>query len=274
MKSAPETIRTLVVDDERLARDLVARLLLSEPDIEICDIVASGSQAMASIAARRPDLVFIDIRMPGLDGLGVIRSTPDDAAPLFIVVTAFKGHAVEAFDVRAFDYVLKPIDKDRFSRAVRDARVAIFNRRALAAATAIASKDLPLDATAGQAGPAHLRLRAGERIVLAPLATVRYFEARSQYVQVHLADTSYLLSTESLSSLEERADPDAFFRIHRSYLVNLRFIRSVVANPGGGSSVVLEGGQRVAIARRNRRVTERLLLKLAERMDPASADSR
>lgn len=273
MKGAAESIRTLIVDDERLARDLVARLLSSEPDIEICDIVASGAQALASMAAKRPDLVFIDIRMPGLDGLGVIRSTPDDGAPLFIVVTAFESHAVEAFDVRVFDYVLKPIDKVRFSRAVRDARAAIFNRRALAAVSKLVDSGLPDGSTREHLERGHLRLRAGERVVLAPMTAVRYFKACSQYVQVYIGDASYLLSTESLSSLEEQVDAAAFFRIHRSYLVNQRFVQAVLANPGGGSSVVLEDGQRLPIARRNRRVTERLLRKLGERLAPAPARS-
>lgn len=268
MSTTPGTIRALVVDDERLARELVARLARAEPDIEICGVLSSGPQALAAIAESKPDLVFIDIRMPDLDGLGVIRRTPEQAAPLFIVVTAFESHAVEAFDVRVFDYVLKPVDKARFSRAVRDARAAILNRRALAAHRP-AGTELEEDPAPAAPPAAHLRLRAGERVVLAPFSAVRYFEARNQYVQVYLGDTSFLLSTESLSSLEASAGTEAFFRIHRSYLVNLRFIHSVVSNPGGGSSVVLSDGQRLPIARRSRDVQQRLLVELGARLDAA-----
>jgi two-component system LytT family response regulator len=189
---------------------------------------------------------------------------------LFVVVTAFESHAVEAFEVRAFDYVLKPIDKARFSRAVRDARAAVLNRRALAGMQAAARGSLA-DAAGAAASPtpAHLRLRAGERVLLAPLDAIRYFEASNQYVRVHVGDASYLLSTESLGSLEAQVASDTFFRIHRSYLVNRRFVESVVANAGGGSSVVLAGGLRLPVARRCREVAERLLVALAERLGPS-----
>jgi two-component system LytT family response regulator len=263
------TLRALVVDDEPLARELVARLLRTEPGVEICGVAASGRQAMAAIAEQRPDIVFIDIRMPDLNGISVIRGTDSDAAPLFVVVTAFESHAVEAFEVRAFDYVLKPIDKARFARAVRDARAAILNRRALARMTG-ESRAAMSDEQERPKGSAHLRLRAGERVLLAPLDAVRYFEACSQYVRVHVGDASYLLSTESLTSLESQVAADTFYRVHRSYLINCRFVESVVANAGGGSSVVMAGGDRLPVARRSREVAERLLVKLAERLGPAS----
>lgn len=269
MTGSAGALRALVVDDEPLARELVAKLLRSEPGVEICGVAASGRQALAAIAEQRPDIVFIDIRMPDLNGIGVIRDTDSDAAPLFVVVTAFESHAVEAFEVRAFDYVLKPIDKARFARAVRDARAAVLNRRALARMGGT-SRAAISDERAGQAGSTHLRLRAGERVLLAPLDAVRYFEACSQYVRVHVGDASYLLSTESLASLESQVAADTFFRVHRSYLVNRRFVESVVVNAGGGASVILAGGQRLPVARRNREVAERLLVQLAERLGPAS----
>ena len=269
MTAAADVLRALVVDDEPLARELVARLLRAEPDVRICGVASTGRQALAAIDAEKPDVVFIDIRMPELNGIGVIRAMDPDAAPLFVVVTAFESHAVEAFEVRAFDYVLKPIDKARFARAVRDARVAILNRRALAGMSAPA-RNAVSDETAGTAGRAHLRLRAGERPLLAPLEAVRYFEACNQYVRVHLGDTSRLLSTESLASLEAQVAPDAFYRIHRSYLVIRRFVESVVANAGGGSSVLLKDGRRLPVARRSREVAERLLVKLAEQLDRSS----
>jgi DNA-binding LytR/AlgR family response regulator len=180
MTESSERLRALVVDDEPLARALVAKLLRTEPGVEICGIESSGRRALAAIREQIPDVVFIDIRMPDLDGIGVIRRTASDAAPL--------------------------------------------------------------DA-------------------------VRYFEACNQYVRVHLGDASYLLSTESLASLEEQVAPDTFFRVHRSFLVNRRFVASVVANAGGGSSVVLENGRRLPVARRSREVAERLLVRVAERPD-------
>jgi two-component system LytT family response regulator len=271
MTDSPDRLRALVVDDEPLARELVAKLLHAESGVEVCGVASSGRQALIAITQQRPDVVFIDIRMPELDGLGVIRGVGSDAAPLFVVVTAFESHAVEAFEVRAFDYVLKPVDKVRFARAVRDVRAAILNRRAVARMRTPERASLPDAATVPSASaPTHLRLRAGERLLLAPVDSVRYFEASNQYVRVHLADASYLLSTESLASLEAQVAPGAFYRVHRSFLVNCRFVDSVVADAGGGYSVLLEGGRRLPVARRSREVAERLLVKLAERLDAAS----
>jgi len=269
MTESGEQLRVLVADDEPLARELVTKLLRAEQGVEICGVASSGRHALAAINEQKPDVVFIDIRMPDLDGLGVIRSTAIEAAPLFVVVTAFESHAVEAFEVRAFDYVLKPIDKARFSRAVRDARAAVLNRNALSRIGERTSAVMT-DSPTGARGPSHLRLRAGEKMLLAPLDTVRYFEACNQYVRVHLGESTYLLSTESLASLEQQVAPDTFFRVHRSFLVNGRFIAAVVANAGGGSGVVLEDGQRLPVARRNHEVAERLLLHLTKRQRPLS----
>jgi DNA-binding LytR/AlgR family response regulator len=271
MTDAPERLRALIADDEPLARELVAKLLGAEPGMEVVGVASSGRQALTAIRAQAPDVVFIDIRMPELDGIGVIRGVGGDAAPLFVVVTAFESHAVEAFEVRAFDYVLKPIDKARFARAVRDVRAAVLNRRALARMRPPERESIPDDPGSGRAsGPAHLRLRAGERVLLAPIDAVRYFEASNQYVRVHVGEASYLLSTESLASLEAQLSPDVFFRVHRGFLVNLRFVASVVVNAGSGNSVVLADGRRLPVARRCREVAERLLARLAERMEPAS----
>jgi two-component system LytT family response regulator len=271
MTGSPDRLRALIVDDEPLARELVAKLLRAEPGIAICGVASSGRQALAVIAAEQPDVVFVDVRMPELDGIGVIRGTGSDAAPLFVVVTAFESHAVEAFEVRAFDYVLKPIDKARFARTVRDVRAAVLNRRALAGMRPRERESLPEKPGVGAASDTtHLRLRAGERVLLAPLDAVRFFEASNQYVRVHLGEASYLLSTESLASLETQVAPGVFFRVHRSYLVNHRFVASVVANAGGGNSVVLTDGRRLPVARRCRGVAEQLLVRLAPRLDPAS----
>jgi len=271
MTAAPERLRVLIADDEPLARELVAKLLRAEPGIDICGVASSGRQALAAVRAQEPDVVFIDVRMPELDGIGVIRGAGSEGAPLFVVVTAFESHALEAFEVRAFDYVLKPIDKARFARAVRDVRAAALNRRALAAMKAAGRRSFPEHAGA-EAAPdtSHLRLRAGERVLLAPIDAVRYFEASNQYVRVHLGDASYLLSTESLASLEAQVAPGSFYRVHRSYLVNGRFVASMVTKPGGGSSVVLADGRRLPVARRCRETAERLLVRLAERIGPSS----
>lgn len=266
MSTSADKFRALIVDDEPLARQLVARLLRDEAGIEICGTAASGRQAVAAISELRPDVVFIDIRMPDLSGIGVIRGASPDSAPLFVIVTAFESHAVEAFEVRAFDYILKPIEKARFKRAVGDARAAILNRRVLAAMDETQRAAIA-DERSDVGDRDFLRLRAGERVIVARFDDVRYFEACNQYVRVHVGDTSYLLSTESLASLQARTHPESFFRIHRSYLVNGRFVSAVVANGGGGTSVVLSDGRRIQVARRSGEVAERILLSLAKRLN-------
>lgn len=256
-------IRTVIADDEPLARDLVRRLLEAEEGIEVCGSCGSGRAALATIAAQRPELVFLDIRMPDLDGLGVIRGLDDESAPLIILVTAFADHAVEAFEVRAFDYVLKPIDKGRFARAVRDARAAILNRRTLAEIGADALE-------AGAAGPdrseslTHLRIRAGERRLRLPVSSIRFVEGASQYVQADFGAGAHLLSTESLGSLEGKLPPGAFYRIHRSYLVNGDHVEAVVGNSVEGHFAVLKDGRRLPISRRSRAVAEALMLHIAD----------
>ncbi len=257
------SLRTLIVDDEPVARDLIQKLLASEVDINVCASLGSGAAATEAIVKLRPDLVFLDIRMPDLDGLSVIRRLDDDAAPLFILVTAFDEHAVEAFDVRAFDYILKPIDKQRFARALRDARAAVLNRRLLA--TTQKSVDETTEVSSGAGNPlTHLRIRAGDRLLRPRTATVRFFEASNQYVQVDFGAGAYLLSTESLGSLEEKLDPGKFFRIHRSYIVNARFVASVGGNALKGMFVELQDGRRLPISRRSRDAADRLLMAIGE----------
>lgn len=254
-------IRTLIVDDEPLARDLIQRLLSPESDIEICKVCDSGRAATEAISELKPELVFLDIRMPDLDGLSVIRALPPEHAPLFVMVTAFTDHAVDAFSVRAFDYVLKPIDKERFARTLRDARAAVLNRRTLCAL----DHAQQLDADTGDERReqfTHLRIRAGDRLLRLPIASVRFFEAASQYVQADFAAGAHLLSTESLGSLEAKLPKDQFYRIHRSFLVNAAYVQAVAGNSLDGLCAVLKDGRRLPIARRNRPVAEALMIHL------------
>lgn len=256
-------IRTLIVDDEPLARDLLRRLLELEAGIEICQVCANGKTAVEAIKAQNPELVFLDIRMPDLDGLSVIRSMPSDQAPLFILVTAFANHAVDAFDVRAFDYVLKPIDKDRFAKALRDARAAIHNRRTLSQL----EEPQPLEAAAGDDAAerlTYLKIRAGDRLLRLPVASIRFFEAASQYVQADFGGGAHLLSTESLGSLEAKLPSNDFFRIHRSFLVNASFVQAVAGNAQDGLSIILKDGRRLPISRRSRAAAEALMIRIGD----------
>jgi two-component system LytT family response regulator len=206
--------------------------------------------------------------MPDLDGLSVIRSLPAEAAPIVILVTAFADHAIEAFEVRAFDYVLKPIDKDRFARALRDARAAIVNKRMLAKVGQLSALDADPDPGATDRFT-HLRIRAGDRMLRLPVSSVRYFEASSQYVQADFGAGAHLLSTESLGSLEAKLAADVFFRVHRSYLVNSTFVEAVTGSAQDGLFALLTDGRRIPVSRRSRAIAEQLMLRIGERFGGA-----
>lgn len=250
-----DKLRAIVADDERLGRDLVCQLLRREPDVEIVAVCSTGEEAVDAISELRPDMAFLDIRMPDLEGLSVVRRFDRQKAPLFIMVTAFASHAVEAFDVRAFDYVMKPVDKSRFARAVTDARVAILNRRNQ---SVLSSTDVPTDID-------HIRVRVGDELIHVPIARVWYFEACNQYVRLHVGNANYLISTESLSSLEAKLDPSTFFRVHRSSLVNANFVDAIRLTGALGRSLSLSDGRRLPVSRRNSAVLGRLATTLAER---------
>jgi len=254
-------LRAVVADDERLGRDLVCRLLAREPDVEVVAVCGTGHEAADAIGNLEPDLAFLDIRMPDLEGLSIVRRFARGKAPLFIMVTAFASHAVEAFDVRAFDYVMKPVDKARFARAVKDARAAVLNRRAG-----------PKPGTAEDRAPDdvdHIRVRMGDELIYVPIARVWYFEACNQYVRLHVGKTSYLISTESLSSLEAKLDPNLFVRVHRGSLVNANFVEAVRLGSGARRSLSLADGRRLPVSRRNTAALERLAQALAARKFPA-----
>jgi len=249
-------IRTLVVDDEPLARERLTGLLFNEPDIEIVGQCRDGEEAITSIMDLSPDLVFLDVQMPQMNGFDVIEAVGNDRMPLVIFVTAYDQHALKAFQVRALDYLLKPFDRERFTEALQRARKQIereetgdLGRRLLALV-----KDLRKD----QPRAERLVVKAGGRLFFLRTDEIDWIEAAGNYVRLHLSEDSHLFR-ETMNNMEARLDARRFVRIHRSRIVNTDRIKELQPWFNGEYVVVLQNGTRLTLSRGYReKLQERL----------------
>jgi two-component system LytT family response regulator len=250
-------MRVVIVDDEPLGRDCVRLALAGEPDVTIAAECQTGEEAIRAIEAHRPDLVFLDIQMPGMDGFAVIEQLGPERMPLIVFVTAHDMHALRAFGVHAFDYLLKPFDDGRFRAAVARARAQLdtvaagdFGRRLrtlLAEVRGVAP--LQGDDEAGAASRAvRFAVRQDERLFFVRAADVDYFEAAGNYVRLHVKDRAYDIRA-TLRSLVTQLDPARFVRVHKSAIVNLDRIREVQPWFGGDYVAILQTGARVRVSR-------------------------
>ncbi len=248
-------IRTLIVDDEPLARERVRGMLAQEPDIEILGEAGSGSEAVAAIRKHEPDLVFLDVQMPGMDGFEVLRELGKERLPLVIFVTAYDQHALKAFEVHALDYILKPFKQARFAETIARARSMLAQKQAGAI-----SKGL-LDLL-GQTKPekerlARIAVRDGEKVVFVKTALIEYVEAAGNYVVLHAGKENHVVR-ETLTALEEQLDPKQFVRISRSTLVNVDQIKELQPMFKGEHVVVLQNGKQLTMTRGVRELQERM----------------
>jgi two-component system, LytTR family, response regulator len=239
-------IRTLIVDDEPLARERLAGLLASEPDVEVLGQCRDGEEAVTAIFDHAPDLVFMDVQMPQMNGFEVIESVGTEKMPLVIFVTAYDQHALKAFQVRALDYLLKPFDRARLVEALNRARKQMqqnqtgdIGRRLLALA-----KDLRRD----QPRTERLVVKSGGRLFFLRADEVDWVEAAGNYVRLHVGTTSYLLR-ETMNAIEGRLDPEKFVRIHRSRIVNMDRIQELQPWLNGEYAVLLQTGTRLTLSR-------------------------
>lgn len=247
-------IRVLIVDDEPLARDRVRSLLLKESDVEIVGECGDGPAAVEAIQALRPDLVFLDIQMPGADGFEVLRRLGPGPLPLVVFVTAFDQHAVRAFEARALDYLLKPFKQSRFRETLQRVR----ERRAAGTGDDLSARLAGFLAARAPGTPrlSRLMVRNGERTVLVPTADIDSVEAAGNYAVVHVGRTTHIVR-ETMSALEEQL-PAGFLRISRSAIVNLDRVRELQAMAAGEHVVVLTDGRTLPMTRGLREVEERL----------------
>jgi two-component system LytT family response regulator len=239
-------IRVLIADDEPLARERLASLLSAEPDVELVAQARDGEEAATAIHDHTPDLVFLDVQMPQMNGFDVIEAVGTDKMPLVIFVTAYDQHALRAFQVRALDYLLKPFDRERFSDALQRARKQLereetgdLGRRLLALV-----KDLRRD----QPRSDRLVVKSGGRLFFLRTDEIDWVEAAGNYVRLHVGPTSHLLR-ETMNAIESRLDPEKFFRIHRSRIVNMERIQELQPWLNGEYAVLLRTGTRLTLSR-------------------------
>lgn len=241
------SVRVLIVDDEAPARRKLRSHLAGRPGIEVAGEAADGLAAVESIRTLRPDLVLLDIQMPGLSGFEVIETVGVDVMPAVVFVTAYDEFAVEAFEVQAVDYLLKPYSRERLERALERALRAIEHREDGREAV----RGLLDRVLAGRRPLRRLVVKSGDRLLLVPLHDVLHLAADGNYVKVHTPSGVHLLR-ETLTALEARLDPERFARIHRSEIVNLDAVKEIQPYFHGDLVVVLRNGEQLRLSRRYR----------------------
>jgi len=237
-------MNVLIVDDEPLAREGMAMLLRDEPAVSSIAEARNGAEAVEMIRLRRPDLVFLDVQMPVMDGFGVLRAVGPEHMPAFIFVTAHDRYAIQAFEVNAIDYLLKPVTRERCSQALarvreRQATQSPDNRHVMALLQQLAAAPRYLQRVA---------LRAAGKISFVDVEDIFHVQAAENYVQLHLEKSRHLLHVP-IATFESSLDPRMFLRIHRSLIVNTRRIRELETGPHGEYVVVLQGGTRLQSSR-------------------------
>ncbi len=241
------TIRTLVVDDEPLARERIKRFLAAEPDLELIGECAEGREAVAAIQTLKPDLVFLDIQIPELDGFGVLKAIAIEQMPAVIFVTAYDRYALQAFDVNALDYLLKPYNRERFHKAVERARAQLSN----GAKGELNERLISLLENFKTEQPRHLErlmIKSSGRVFFLRAEELDWIEADGNYLRVHVGRESHLIR-ETMNRLASKLDPDKFLRIHRSTLVNIERIKELQPLFSGDYVVILRDGKQLTLSR-------------------------
>lgn len=254
-------VRAIIVDDEKLGRQLVRQLAEATPLIEIESEHANGQDAISVVKSTRPDAVFLDIKMPGLSGMSVAREILE--CECFVVfVTAFEAYALEAFEVQAFDYLLKPIELDRFEIVAHRLFDAVRRTRLESFISGGNARSASLTVPEGRPAPVEkrIRIRDGNTIRYVDPGKVIWFEAANQYVLIHALSGNYLVSTESLNSLQRKIDRNSFLRVHRSSIVNINHALHIRVDDRGVYFIEMSNGDRVRVSRSNRGALEGLEL--------------
>ena len=246
MTAEAPRIRTLVVDDEPLARERLRMLLAGEGWLDVIGEANNVTTAAAAIRKLHPDLVFLDVEMPGGSGFDVIEAVGADRMPFVVFVTAYDKYAIRAFDVHAVDYLLKPFDRDRFHQALTKARLQIeqqtggeLERRLLALVKDLKPAPQKLD---------RFVVKAGGRVFFVRSEEIDWIEAAGNYVKLHAGPEAHLFR-ETMNALEARLNPDTFYRIHRSHIVNIERVRELQPWFNGEYVVFLKDGTRLTLSR-------------------------
>jgi two-component system LytT family response regulator len=238
-------IRVLIVDDEPWARKRIATLLRAEADVEIVGECADGATAITKIGELSPDLVFLDVQMPEVDGFDVIEAVGPEHMPPVIFATAYDRYALQAFDAHALDYLLKPFDEERFQKALNRARKDLQRGNG---ETQSALRSLLKTLQEGQKCLRRLVVKSGGRVVFLKASDVDWFEATGNYVTLHVGRDSHLLRG-TMNALEPKLDPDQFVRIHRSAIVNLDRVKELQPWFRGEQVLALKDGTELTVGR-------------------------
>jgi two-component system, LytTR family, response regulator len=235
-------IQAVVADDEVLARQKLRQLLRDEPEIEIVGECASANETVELVRLTKPALLFLDIRMPGMDGFDVVGAIQSEDVPMPAIVftTAYDQYALRAFEIHAVDYLLKPFTAERLGAAIQRVRERLAGADTVARAGG-KSRD-------GAGFTTRIVFKSRGRILFLPVSEIRWIGAEENYVRLCTERETHLLR-ETMAHLEERLDPHQFLRVHRSYIVNLQFVKEVRTEHDGESSVMMLDGQRIAMSR-------------------------
>ena len=266
------SIRAIIVDDEPLARRGLELRLREAADVEIVRQCANGREALAAINELQPDMMFLDIQMPGMSGFDVIKQVPQESLPMIVFVTAFDRFAIEAFEAHALDYLLKPVDETRLERALDRVRAQYQQRQAVAQreqlmamlADVTGKGEIESGSGAGANGAAARRyatmlpIRVGRETIRLDVAAIDWIDAAGDYMCVHAASQTHVLRA-TMKELEEMLDPEVFQRVHRSTIVNLARVRSLRPHLNGECFLKLQSGQEVKLSRSFRDKVELLL---------------
>ncbi|MFN4239134.1 MAG: LytR/AlgR family response regulator transcription factor [Erythrobacter cryptus] len=266
------TIRTILVDDEKLAIQGLAHRLAAFEDVEIIDTCANGREAIRKIKTEKPDLVFLDIQMPGFDGFSVVKGVMDIEPPLFVFVTAYEEHAIRAFEANAVNYLMKPVDEIKLADTIERVRQRLAEKKsaedagqlldvlAEVAPERVADFVETTQAVAESEGRFEKLINVKDRgqIFRVEVDTIEHIEAAGDYMIISTGDNSLVLR-ETMKDLERRLDPRKFQRVHRSTIVNLDLVRQVRPHTNGECFLVLESGAEVKVSRSYRDVVARFV---------------
>ena len=263
------TIRTLLVDDEKLAIQGLQLRLQPHEDVEIIGTCQNGREAIRAIKTEKPDLVFLDIQMPGFDGFSVVQGVMEIDPPLFVFVTAFQEHAIRAFEANAVNYLMKPVDEDKLADTIERVRQRLAEKKSsdeadrlrgvLSEVAPEAAQDIESEDTEA-AGRYEKLINVKDRgqIFRVEVDTIEHIEAAGDYMCIYTGDNSLILR-ETMKDLERRLDPRTFQRVHRSTIVNLDQVRQVKPHTNGECFLVLDSGAEVKVSRSYRDVVARFV---------------
>lgn len=266
------TIRTILVDDEPLAIQGLQLRLQKHEDVEIVETCSNGREAIRAIKTHKPDLVFLDIQMPGFDGFSVIQGLMEVEPPLFVFVTAYSDHAIRAFEAQAVDYLMKPVEEDRLADTLDRVRNRLAEKRGaeeagkLKEVLAEVAPDAVDQVGAGVGDDAHnsnryeklINIKDRGQIFRVDVDSIEKIDAAGDYMCIYTGDNTLILR-ETMKDLEKRLDPRRFQRVHRSCIVNLDQVRQVKPHTNGECFLVLESGSQVKVSRSYRDVVARFV---------------